>query len=52
MTRLDSPVSRPSELKGKTFGIGTGSNYVNDAAQLGIVDIRIYETGYQVFEDV
>jgi polar amino acid transport system substrate-binding protein len=52
MTRLDSPVSRPSELKGKTFGIGTGSNYMNDAVQLGIVDIRIYETGYQVFADV
>jgi polar amino acid transport system substrate-binding protein len=52
MTRLDSPAGRPSELKGKTFGINAGSNYFNDAAQLGIVDIRIYDTGYQVFEDV
>jgi polar amino acid transport system substrate-binding protein len=43
VVRKRSPMKDLSDLKGKTLGIGSGSNYENDAGELGVTDIRFFE---------
>jgi len=43
VVRKGSTLKALSDLKGKTVGIGAGSNYENDARELGVADIRFFE---------
>jgi polar amino acid transport system substrate-binding protein len=43
VVRKGSTIKDLSDLKGRTVGIGTGSNYEKDARELGVVDIRFFE---------
>jgi len=43
VVRKGSPIKEIGDLKGKILGLGAGSNYENDAKELGITDIRFFE---------
>jgi polar amino acid transport system substrate-binding protein len=43
VVRKESPMKDLSDLKGKTVGIGAGSNYEKDARELGVAEIRFFE---------
>jgi len=43
LVRKGSTIKDLNDLKGKAVGIGAGSNYENDARELGVDDIRLFE---------
>lgn len=43
VVRKGSAIKALSELNGKTVGIGAGSDYENDARELGVAEIRFFE---------
>jgi polar amino acid transport system substrate-binding protein len=43
VVRKRSTIKGLRDLKGKTVGIGAGSDYENDARELGVTDIRFFE---------
>ncbi|QJB56643.1 ABC transporter substrate-binding protein [Pseudodesulfovibrio sp. zrk46] len=43
LVKKDAPYSTPTQLKGKTIGVVTGTTFAQDAEKLGAGDVKLYK---------
>lgn len=43
VVKKGAPYADPSQLKGKTIGVVTGTTFANDAEKLGVGDVKLYK---------
>jgi polar amino acid transport system substrate-binding protein len=52
MVRTGSPLTAPADIKGKIVGVVTGTTFADDAARLGVGEVKLYKDDTQTLTEL
>ncbi|MUM78551.1 transporter substrate-binding domain-containing protein [Pseudodesulfovibrio sp. F-1] len=52
MVKKDAPFSLPDDLRGKIVGVVTGTTFADDAARLGVGEVKLYKDDTQTLTEL